>query len=186
MRAISPHPDYSICLHHGTEAPASDFRGNVYTRTVDEPIIANFEPGGLFPHEVDLALKHFQQEFKALPEGTSPLTRLSVYDLEAHSVREGWSEERLAYAEERLRHLARVNTSQFILVEAILPKPWGRYDEATPDLIVEYVSELGLDPVAVRAYEQSTRNRADVIEGLNSLIDQAEGSVVEGISVPAA
>ena len=56
MRAISPHPKYSIQVIEGEENIVMDARGYAHTVDLKKPIVANFQQGGLLDYEIEVAL----------------------------------------------------------------------------------------------------------------------------------
>lgn len=173
MRVLSPHLGYEVQIHEGSEVREADSRtGETYTRTTKQPLVATFEQGGIFPHELELALRVFEGNWRGLPEGVAPQGRISVYDTEVIGHARGWAKEYQDGVEDRLRALAADRPSLMIVAEDIAPaKPWPKYDEANEDEVLEFATLLGIDPQAVFDYEVQNAGRAFVLEALQSIID---------------
>jgi len=179
VRVISPHLAYSVQVFTGEEKREVDpITGQAYTRTERMPLVAEFEQGGLFPHEADIALREFDGVWKGLPEGVNPLTRVSIYDTEVAALTLGWSEEYHAKVDERLRVLAANAPTRLLVVEDVkAPKPWPKYDDQDADEIIAYVEVLGIDVEIVLAYERENENRKEIISALTKALKETEAAV---------
>jgi hypothetical protein len=179
VRFLSPHPGYSVQVIQGREVRETDqVTGAPYTRTEVQPFIANFECGhGVFPHEVEIALEKFDGSFRGLPENTNPVTRIAVWDSEAHAKFNSWSDEYHKAVCDRLVNLAEQNPSRLVAVpDKWHAKPWPSYDEQDEDEIVSFVKILKIDPETVRLYEGENEQRESLMDTLQALSD---GSYVE-------
>lgn len=167
MRCISPNPRYSIQVLEGQEQIVVDARGHATTITHSKPVIADFQQGGLLDHEIEAALENFN--FSGIPEGVNPLTRVSFFDSEAYVQRLPASQQdaMLATIDERLRVLADIYPSEFIIVEQpAAGKPWPSYDTDSVKDILRFQERLGISPETIRLYEEQNRNRQPVIEAM--------------------
>lgn len=183
MRFLSPHPGYSIQIAPPEEKVEYDsITGQAYTRVERQPLVAHFEAGhGLFPHEVELALSVFgdQGAFGGLPDGTSPSTRIAIWDSEAHAIFNGWSEEKHTAIIERMKVLAnQAPTRMLAVADNWRAKPWPKYDETEPEAVIAYIEVLGIDPENVRLYEGENQKRPFLMDALKAL--------TEGTYVPAS
>ncbi len=181
MRFLSPHAGYSVQISPPTEKVEVDpISGQSFTRTDRQPLIAHFEAGhGLFPHEVELALQVFgdQGAFGGLPDGTSPATRISVWDSEAHQKFNDWSDEMHQNIINRMTFLAEQSPSRLLAVtDHWRAKPWKTYDTDSPEEILAFVTRLEFDPEDVRLYENENENREDLMADLRAM---KEGTYVE-------
>ena len=180
MRFLSPHPGYSIQIAPPTEKVETDpITGQSFTRVAAQPLVAHFEAGhGLFPHEVELALQVFgdQGAFGGLPDGTSPTTRIAVWDSEAHKVFNDWSDEMHENIVERMKYLASVSPTRMLAVtDQWRPTPWKTYDTDSVDEIIAFVERLQFDPENVRLYEGENQKRPELLAALKAM---AEGTYV--------
>ena len=166
MRFISKYQRYSLGIRNEREMVLADGQRQVLT----SGIAADFNHGGLSLWEIDEGLKHFQ--FKGLPDGVDPRTRLSMYDTDLAAELDGWDDETKALVEERLLSSNKLGTD-FILVEAPrAPKPFANYDEIeSVDTLFQILPVVGYDPEAVRRYESENQNRPEVLERLQTQID---------------
>jgi hypothetical protein len=182
VRVLSPHLNYSVQVFEGSEKRETDpVTGQSYTRTERMPLVADFEQGGLFPHETELALRVFAGVWKGLPEGVNPVTRISCYDTEAEAIAKGWASDYHEKVDERLRHLAGLAPSRMIVAEDIKqPKPWPLYDEQDEDEVFAYVEALGISPDTILLYENENLARPELIARLRALREahSAEVAVV--------
>lgn len=191
MRCISPHGRYSIQVFEGNEQIGLDQRGVMHAVQLSEPVVANFEQGGLTEWEIEAALMSFN--FAGVPDGVNPLTRVSVFDTEAY-VQKFPAAERQAKLEAidaRLRELQERHPSEFVIVEKPAQKaPWPSYDTDTVEEIVALQKRTGISPEAIRLYEHENQGRQAVIDVMTSLEEGGDGaleivSVEEAITVNA-
>jgi len=166
MRAISPIGNYSIQLFEAIPKRGMDSTGTIVEYSDNKPVLAQFHRGGLTEWEEIAAIESF--DFSALPEGTNPLTRVSVFDTEGlvqNIEDEKEREETLAKIDKRLRHLSTLFPAEFKIIEKpASPKPWPSYDENTVEEIFELQALTGVDPQDIRLYEVENENRPEVIE----------------------
>jgi hypothetical protein len=166
MRAISPIGNYSIQLFEAIPKRGMDSTGTIVEYSDNKPVLAQFHRGGLTEWEEIAAIESF--DFSALPEGTNPLTRVSVFDTEGlvqNIEDEKEREEMLAKIDKRLRHLSTLFPAEFKIIEKpASPKPWPSYDENTVEEIFELQAATGVDPQDIRLYEVENQNRPEVIE----------------------
>lgn len=184
MRCISPYPRYSIQVFEGKERVAIDDKSGVaYSYTIEKPVIANFQQGGLLEHEIEWALTKFN--YAGLAEGVNPLTRVATFDTETYAIQNSLSEEELAAVDARLRHLAELNPSEFVVVDqpAAL-KPWESYDEQSAEDVIFTRNLIDASPEKVRLYEIEHQARPEVIEAMEALELERAGvsEVVAGVS----
>jgi hypothetical protein len=174
MRFISPHSNYAIQVREPVERVLA--HGEHVSRVIDsKPIVADFQQGGLMPHEVEVALETFN--FSGLPEGVNPVTRLSFYDTEGAFPNDPETREMV---EQRMLELARDREQAFIPVEhPLAPRPWASYDEQTVEEILETMRTTGTDPNVVARYEAENRNRSTLLEALS------EAAPKQPVEVPA-
>jgi len=176
MRCLSPHARYSINVFDAQEQIVTDARGYAHSRPIGLQVMANFEVTGLLDYEADLALSSFS--FSGLAEGVNPLTKIGVFDTEVYCLRypENERDEIQAQIEQRMRELAKMHPSQFIVVETpTAPKPWPKYDEDGIEGVLAVQQQIGTDPTIVRRYEEENAKRPEIIKAMQAL----EGTDVE-------
>lgn len=186
MRAISPHAKYSITLFTGKEQIVVDARGMAQSVQLEEPVIANFQQGGLLDYEVDFALEYFN--FSGVPEGVNPLTRVSSFDLEAYCQQydEFRRDEMYLQLDKRMRELAERFPSEFRVVDPpAKERPWPSYDDDSVEDVLKLQERIRVSPEAIRLYELENKNRPAVVEAMLQLEDPdyvpgGEEIVVEG------
>lgn len=164
-RFISPYPRYSVQVIEGAEEIMADRRGTAFTHTLQKPVIAEFETGGLFDHEVEAAFERFN--FSGLPEGVNPLSKIAVYDPEAQAVAHNWPDELRHEVERRLMKKAEVAPGDLIFVPSLrAAKPWPSYDGDSVDEILAAQDRFGYDPELVRVYEQENLDREEIVKAM--------------------
>lgn len=194
MRAISPIGNYSIQLFEAIPKRGMDATGTVVEYSDKQPVLAQFHRGGLTEWEEIAAIESF--DFSALPEGTNPLTRVSVFDTEGLVAHMEDGPEKDAFLEKvdaRLRHLSTLFPGEFRIVDKpASPKPWPTYDENTLEEIFELQAATGVDPQVIRLYEVENLNRAEVVEACEVIETALRGDpeavaavTGESFSVPA-
>ena len=167
MRCLSPSPRYSIQAFEGAEQIVVDARGFATTIVHEKPVICDFHQGGLLDHEIEAALENFN--FSGIPEGVNPLTRVSFFDTEAYGERfkPDVREAKVASIDVRLRELADIYPSEFIIVDTpASAKPWPSYDTDTAAEIKEFQQRLGISPEVVRLYETENKNRKGIVAAM--------------------
>lgn len=187
MRCISPHARYSIQVLEGKEQIGLDARGTMHSVQLREPVVANFEQGGLTEWEIESALLSFN--FSGVPDGVNPLTRVSVFDTEAYVQRFDADERdaRLEAIDKRLRELQERHPSEFVIVEKpAAQKPWPSYDSDTPSEIVALQKRTGISPEAIRLYEHENGGRQAIIELMTAIEEGREPGSPEVVSVEEA
>lgn len=124
-------------------------------------------------------METFGQQFRGLTYDENPLHRLSTFDsLYAQSVH-NWTDEEREIVENKIR-TGPGNGVDYIVVDTPrVPAPWPAYDnlkvvgkrtvEMVAEKIAETVSELGIDPDRVLAYERENDNRPAVIAAVENL-----------------
>lgn len=166
MRAISPIGNYSIQLFEAVPKRGMDSTGTIVEYSDSKPVLAQFSRGGLTEWEEIAAIESF--DFSALPEGTNPLTRVSVFDTEGlvANMEDGPQKDEFhAKVEKRLEFLAGLFPAEFKIVpKPASPKPWPTYDDNSLEEIFELQAATGTDPQIIRLYESENKNRAEVIE----------------------
>lgn len=163
-----------------------------------QPVVARFRLGVLHPWEADAARKAFRfrgitlaGEPGAAGEPNDPIHRVSYYDTIEEQRSEGWTDEMREQVEQGLL-TNKFHGIDFIRVEQPeLPAPWPKYDELvshgrrTPQMVAEQivktVEELGIDREQVVAYEQSKRNRPEVLAAIHG-IEEEDENVVEVVA----
>lgn len=162
MRAISPHPRYSIQLIEADIQMGVDDAGHIQQVTRRKNVLANFQQGGILPWEYEAALTHFS--FSGIPEGVNPLTRISHFDTEAYAAQNDLPPGQIDHMEERLVKLAELNPSQFIIVDK--PRrlaPWPSYDSDSVEDILDFQERLQVAPENVRLYEHENQGREEIL-----------------------
>lgn len=151
---------------------------------------AVFVKGAIPAWATDIGLQTF--DFKGLPIGISPEQRLSFFDTHQAQAQDDWTNEEREIVEDFLRQRVEevgVGAGFVIVEQPKLAAPWPTYDRITihgqrkaehvAAKIVEMVSELGIDPAGVIAYERQERNNPIVIAELEKLLDPTEEQAEE-------
>lgn len=134
-------------------------------------IMAQWEQGGLTAFEKAQMLARFT--IRGLGEGENPERRLALYDTDEEANRHGWSADTKSEVEQNL--LDGQNEYYMALELELAAKPWPRYDSLrSAPKIAEMVTEFGIAPEAVLAYERENRNRDEVIAALEALKPEPE------------
>ena len=153
---------------------------------LSEPVVANFEQGGLTEWEIEAALMSFN--FAGVPDGVNPLTRVSVFDTEAYVQKfpAAEREAKLEAIDSRLRELQERHPSEFTIVEKpAAPKPWPSYDTDSVKDIVYMQGRLGINPETIRLYEHENQKRQAIIDLMTEIQEGGSGSL-EVVSVEEA
>jgi hypothetical protein len=188
MRCLSPAARYSIQVFEGRESVVLDARGYASTHALEKPVIANFTTSGLLDHEIEVALENFS--FSGLPEGVSPLAKVSVFDTDAFCSQypDETRDEMQIAMENRLRVLQEQFGGFIIVDQPAAEKPWNSYDDNTPDEVLRIQQATGAYPEKVRIYEEENENRTEIVaamlrltdpEGAEALYGPPEGDVAE-------
>ena len=183
MRFISPNPELTVCLLSPIEKPDPYREGR---QIIEKPgYIAQFRTGDFTKAEKDFAVKKFK--FAGLPLHEDALTpvepdfRIATYDTSLIN----WEplakeyqmepDEMKELIEQKLQDSVYHGTS-FVRFDAPrLQPPWRGYDNArSVKRIVELVQETGSDVEDVIAYERENKNRPEVIEALEALLQPSE------------
>ena len=140
----------------------------------------------------DWAMKQVKRrlDFGFLAEGWTPEMQISSFDSVVAQNQNGWKDEEREALE---NHLMARGSEDFILVEPErAPKPWATYDklfarkgmtqEQAVEKIISIVVDTGIDPRSVIEYEAENKNRADVIEAMESLseVHVDDGDILVG------
>lgn len=178
MRCISSYESYSIQVEEPDEEIVTVGGGQAKSIVRKKPVIADFQKTGLLDHEIEAALETFN--FSGIPEGVSPLTRVSVFDTEMYAqanFKADVRDQRQAEIDARLRELSEIFPNDFIIVEhPAAARPWGKYDEQDLETILVLQEQTGISPETIRLYETEHLNRPQVIEAMWRLEDP-EGAV---------
>ena len=172
MRCISPHAKYSIQAFEGDEQIVVDARGYATRVVLKDPIVCNFDQGGLLDHEIAFALESFG--FSGIPDGVNPLTRVSAFDTEAYVQRlpKERRDEVVVQLDERLRELEKLFPSEFRIVESPrAARPWPSYDEDSVEDILKFQERLRINPETIRLYEHENQHRQEIIDAMFLLED---------------
>jgi hypothetical protein len=154
-------------------------------RVVQEPIYAIFEPWLLQPHERDIALGHWSfNGFNQMEDQVSvlpPDNRIGVYDSRLDQASKGFSDEVRLDVERVLIANAAMTDNMIVMPISAFPPPWPNYDEyaGTPAALMRKLMDEGHDLVATLGWERASLNRPLVIEGLEALIADPDGELVE-------
>lgn len=169
MRAISPHPRYSLQLIEAPVKRGADRDGHIVEYQDTKPIIADFRQVGLHEWEQIAALQHFS--FSGLPEGVNPLSTVSSWDSEAHALANNWDEATLEKVDARLLLLAAQSPSSVLVVpKPTSPAPWPTYDVQDATEILDTLQITQLDPQSCRKYEVEHQNRPQIVDLFERLL----------------
>lgn len=115
-----------------------------------------------------------------------PFSRCGVLDTDEEAVRQGWSDEEKTFVEQALMNAASNGIEYVVCSAPKAARPWDKYDDFVGEdavaKILYTVDLIGTAPSAVIRYEKENRNRPDVIEALQGLIDREQEDVVGVIS----
>lgn len=183
MRCISPHLGYSLQVFEPSETIEHDgVTGKAYSR-VDRPaLVADFDHGGLFPHEVEYALTEWEGDWKGIPEGVNPATRISLWDTEAMSIAKGWDEVYLAAVDARLRFLETLCNGRFRIIEDLrAPRPFPKYDLVEEEAIPQYLAITGISAeIALRYENEKAEPRPWLVAQLEDMVNLENQAIAAG------
>jgi len=123
----------------------------------------------------DLAVGIQSFSFPGLPfsevtnSNVSPRYRLSIWDSEWAQLNEGWTDEEIKLIIAKLR--ATVGNDHVELEIPAAGVPFPKYDELSPDEILQIIKIAGIDVEVVLAYERENANRESLIRRLEGAKD---------------
>lgn len=159
-----------------------DTHGNLVRDTV-RGLTAQFEPASMAPEHMREAVSRLPAFGRGVGLNEDPYRRCGFFDSHHAQRVNDWTDEDRELVEETLASLPE-NGVDFLIVEA--PKvaaPWPKYDSArSVGSIVSTVEQIGVDPQVVIDYERQNRDRAEVVEAMQRLIDGqvSEAQVPDG------
>lgn len=115
-----------------------------------------------------------------VPPGKSPEAQLgpyfSVYDTKAAQELEGWDDETREWVEQQLlTKPGRIGSDYVVLEVPSAPKPWPAYDKAkNAAAIVKTMTEIGVEPAVVLAYERENQARLEVLNAVEAAVPEPE------------
>ena len=180
MRCLSPSSRYSIQVFEGRESVVVDARGYASSHVLEKPVIADFTVSGLMEHEIDVALQNFS--FSGLPEGVSPLAKISVFDTDAFCAQypDETRDEMQAQIEQRLRDLQKQFGGFIIVDQPAAAKPWPSYDENSVEDVIKFQESTGIAPQVIRLYEEENLNREEIVSNMLRKDDPARAEELYG------
>lgn len=173
MRCLSPHANYSIQVFEGKEEIVRDPRGYAQTLVLEQPVVADFQQGGMLDHEIEVALEMFN--FSGVPEGINPLTRVATFDTEAYVQRlpKDRQDSVLVKMDERMRELSTtLAAGEFVIVETPRQSvPWPSYPDCSAEEVLALYERLkgpAGKPLAerIRLYELENDNRDEIVKAM--------------------
>ena len=153
---------------------------------VHQALSVQFQHAGYVPPYAMEAVKQLPNWGNGLGHNEDPFTRCGALDTDVEAVRQGWTPEEKQYIEAALLR-GTSNGVEYVIANAPkAAKPWPKYDEIVgaeaATQIAWQVDQLGLDPKAVRQYENENAAREDVVTALEALVSQEDEDVVGVIS----
>lgn len=167
MRFVSQHRGYDFAIREATLGGYNASGDPYYTRPA---MNAQFNQGGLSPWEIDAALEHWGDNLAGLADGVDPRTRFSIFDTEWAQAEFQWTDEEREFAEQRLQTCPGRLGNEYIQVEDHkAPAPWPKYKQFhSPEAIVRFMREGGIDPELVLRFERENGKRDDVLEAVEN------------------
>jgi hypothetical protein len=142
---------------------------------------ADFSPDLRNDEDTALAKSTFTFRGLAIYENGQPVNpsyRISVFDSEVARLQNGWTEAEEALVVEELRERGPIGQMYVEVVPVPAERPWNGYDELTDaSRIVELAIAIDADLEKVLQYERENRNRADVLQALQSAADAADETI---------
>jgi hypothetical protein len=197
MRFVSNRAHYRIGITEEVSSVSIDQNGNPQRIVSDKGFTAEFRQQELAPHEKLAAMQHWigsqgnrgdgsmkgmgahpLMQGMSLPGTTawSPEGRFSMFDT---ANPEMCPPQYKAAAEAKLLDPQFNNNEHLLVGPGLVQKPWPSYDEMrgvkgkpTPDRIVDFALDLGLDLESVLAYESARESgpRPEVMAALRAAI----------------
>lgn len=154
------------------------------TRTIQEPLYAMFKPYRLLPGEYEFALANWSSwngSLQMADEVTTvpPEYRIGAFDsLEAQRDL-SWTDETRIEVEQTLLRNAEATDNMLVIPTTLVSPPWPRYDDYLGDVetLMRRLVEDGHDLSEVLAYERANQNRAEIVDALESLLDDPEALI---------
>jgi hypothetical protein len=184
VRAISPYSEYGVWLISPKEKVIMDASGIGHREVLEKGAFAQFQSGQLLDHEIEVALENFN--FTGLPEGVSPLTRISSFDTEVYCLQYPESERDAMQAQldNRLEQHAERFPGEIRVVPHPKPEiPWPSYDTMGVEEILGFQKALWVKPEKIRLYELDNANRSEIVE---AMLDKEDPNRVKGDLVEAS
>lgn len=174
MQALEFIAEDQIRVKVRSEQPAVHDTHGRMIEPAKRRVFAQFERGNAPLHARQRAAEVYS--FERMPEGTTPERWLSYYNSAEDQRQHGWSDEERAAIEEVLLGMH----SCLLVSRPKLVAPWPTYDKLTVtgrrtlehvvEKVVATVTDLGLDPAAVAAYERENLNRQPVVDAMDALL----------------
>lgn len=164
-----------VSQHKGYEAAIRPVQYQGYSKD-GEPLVtgkamdARFQQGGLSPWEIEEALEHWGDNLPGLADGEDRRQRFSVFDTEWAQLEYGWTDDDREFAEQHLLTLpGRIGNEYIKIEDHKAPAPWPSYKQFnSPEAVVRFMREGGIDPELVLRYERENANRDDVLEAVEN------------------
>jgi hypothetical protein len=165
----------------------TDYAPNGAAIKVHPALSVQFRPQGSAPDWAKDAVSKLSNWGTGIGLNEDPFSRVGTLDTDDEARNQNWSDEDKAFVEQALLN-APSNGVEYVVCSA--PKtarPWSTYDEFVGDEAVAkilYTVDLtGADPKAVLRYERENKDRTDVLDALEALVEKEEEDVVGVISV---
>lgn len=167
MRFISKHRGYHFAIRPATLGGYNSSGDAFYT---GDAMNAQFQQGGVTPEETTAALERWDGHWEGLAEGVDPRTRLSIFDTVAAQRENNWTDEEREFAEDRLLNAPGRLGNEYIRIEEKQAElPWPSYKTFnSPERIVSFMREGGVDPEVVLTYERENQNREDILDAVEN------------------
>lgn len=169
---------------HGVRSEVLEHYATGQSKVLVRGLEATFNTRGLTDFEVEVGLTKLAHlglaEDRDTEEHVSARSRLSLFDSEAASLENGWTDEEHDLVVRALRSSSENGLAYLEVETPRRPAPWSAYDSVTDvDRIIELIEATGSDPAYVAAYERENANRPEVLEAIEALgVDSSADEVV--------
>lgn len=167
-------------------AQSTEYTSTGVVKEVHRALSVQFHRNAGAPDWAKAAVSKLPGFGKGMGHNEDPFSRVGVVDTDEEAKRQQWTSEEKKVVETALIG-AKSNGIEYVICSA--PKtarPWDKYDEFVGTDAVEkilYTVELiGADPAMVLRYERENDNRPEVVDALESLIEEEEEGIVGVIS----
>jgi hypothetical protein len=204
MLFVCKYAKHRHLIEGGSQKQGFDADGHIVRIETSAAFWAEFQLGGLDPHDAELAVQEFTRRnsndpFGAIPVGNdgsiNPIE--AAEDLETHSGHEGYAvRQRISRfdtedgrmcpkrwqdrAEEVLMESMEIKIGDIIRLDVLtLVPPWPTYDTMEAEEIVPFALTGGYDLDWVLRYEKATQKRPAVGKPLKRALDERRARAVE-------
>lgn len=154
------------------------------SRIIQPPVYAMFKPGKLLPNEYEFALANWSSwngSYQMSDEVTTvpPDYRIGAFDSVEAQRDQNWTDELRVEVEQALIKNAEHTDNILVVPSSLIPPPWPRYDEYLGDVdqLIQVLVEQGHSLSETLAYERANQDRPEIVDALESLLDDPEALV---------